>query len=47
MEDLVKESIQDVPDLNGLDDREKDLARQREVIIEQRNGQNKSRNIGD
>lgn len=38
MEDLVKESIQDVPDLNGLDDREKDLARQREVIIEQRNG---------
>lgn len=47
MEDLVKESIQDVPDLNGLDDREKDLARQREVIIEQRNGQNKSQNIGD
>lgn len=47
MEDLVKESIQDVPDLNGLDDREKDLARQQRTIIEQREGPNYSQNIGD
>ena len=44
---LVEESIQDIPDLTGLDDVEQDQIRQQRAIIEQRNGQNQSQNIGD
>ena len=44
---LVKESIQDIPDLTGLDDIEQAQIRQQKAIIEQRNGQEHSQNIGD
>lgn len=47
MEDLVQESIEGVPDLTILDDIEQAQARQQRTIIEQREGQNYSQNIGD
>lgn len=44
---LVQESIEGVPDLTILDDIEQAQARQQRTIIEQREGQNYSQNIGD
>ena len=44
---LVQESIEGVPDLTMLDDIEQAQARQQRTIIEQREGQNYSQNIGD
>ena len=44
---LVEESIQDIPDLTGLDDIEQAQIRQQKAIIEQRKGQEHSQNIGD
>lgn len=44
---LVQESIDGVPDLTILDDIEQEQARQQRAIIEQREGQNDSKNIGD
>lgn len=44
---LVQESIAGVPDLTILDDIEQEQARQQRAIIEQREGQNNSQNIGD
>ena len=44
---LVQESIDGVPDLTFLDDIEQAQARQQRAIIEQREGENNSQNIGD
>lgn len=44
---LVQEAIAGVSDLTILDDIEQEQARQQRVIIEQREGQNNSQNIGD
>lgn len=44
---LVQESIEGVPDLTILDDIEQAQARQQRTLIEQREGQNYSQNIGD
>lgn len=47
IQSLVQESIEGVPDLTILDDIEQAQARQQRTIIEQREGQNYSQNIGD
>lgn len=47
IQELVQESIDGVPDLTILDDIEQEQARQQRAIIEQREGQNDSKNIGD
>lgn len=47
IQELVQESIDGVPDLTILDDIEQEQARQQREIIEQREGQNDSKNIGD
>lgn len=44
---LVQESIKGVPDLTVLDDIEQAQAKQERAIIEQREGENNSQNIGD
>ena len=44
---LVQESIDGVTDLTFLDDIEQAQARQQRAIIEQREGENNSQNIGD
>lgn len=44
---LVQESIEGVPDLTILDDIEQAQARQQRTIIEQREGQKYSQNVGD
>ena len=44
---LVQESIDSVPDLTILDDIEQTQARQQRAIIEKKEGQNNSQNIGD
>lgn len=47
IQELVQESIDGVPDLTILDDIEQEQARQQRAIIEQREGKNDSKNIGD
>lgn len=45
--ELVKESIKGVPDFTLLDEIEYEQGKQQRAIIEQRDGQNNSQNIGD